>query len=336
MNNPLKTSLFGKLCLAGAVAFTALNGSTAFAIDKVKFQLDWLPGGDKAPVYVGIKKGFFKDADLDVTVASGRGSTDAISKLATGNADLGLSDLVALLMAKAQNDVPVSAVYSVFSKAPHAFFVLSESGVKSVKDVAGKRIATSPYTSSNVFLPLLLDVNGVDPNSVKLIKADAGALNPMLLSGNADVVISWITDTVIYQQQAKSANKTLQVLPWYDAGLEFYSTSVIASDRFINEHPDVTKRFVAAYKKAIEYTWKHPEESGQIVHEMVPEVDASTATDTINSIKSLVYNAVSEQDGYGAFTKKRLATTWQWTAKAQNIAVDSFDPESAVNRQFMP
>jgi NitT/TauT family transport system substrate-binding protein len=336
MNTTCKTSLFRTLCLAGAVACTAFNINTAVAADKVRFQLDWLPGGDKAPVYVGIKKGFFEDADLDVTVASGRGSNDSISKLATGNADIGLSDLVALLMAKAQNDVPVSALYSVFSKAPHAFYVPSDSDVKSVKDVTGKRIATSPYTSSNVFLPLLLEVNGVNPDSIKLIKADAGALNPMLLSGNVDVVISWVTDAIIYQQQAQSAGRTLQILPWYDAGLEFYSTSVIASDRFINEHPEVTKRFVTAYKKAIEYTWAHPEESGQIVHEMVPEVDASTATDTINSIKSLVYNAVSDQDGYGAFTQERLATTWQWTAKAQNIPVDSFDPESAINRQFIP
>lgn len=331
-----KTTLFRNLCLAGAVAVSALSGTTVFAADKVKFQLDWLPGGDKAPIYVGIKKGFFEDVDLDVSVASGRGSTDAISKLATGNADMGLSDLVALLMAKAQNDVPVSAVYSVFSKAPHAFFVPADSDIKSVKDVAGKRIATSPYTSSNVFLPLLLEVNNVDPDSIKLVKADAGALNPMLLSGNTDVVISWITDTVIYQQQAKSAGQTLRVLPWYDAGLEFYSTSVIASDRFINQHPDTVKRFIEAYKKAIAYTWEHPEESGQIVHDIVPEVDASTATDTINSIKSLVYNAVSDQDGYGAFTQERLATTWKWTAEAQDIAVDSFDPESAVNRQFQP
>ncbi|MGO2235125.1 hypothetical protein B6N13_18720 [Marinomonas sp. UCMA 3892] len=336
MNNQLKIPLFRNLCLAGAVACTGFNASAVLAADKVRFQLDWLPGGDKAPVYVGIKKGFFEEADLDVTVASGRGSNDSISKLATGNADIGLSDLVALLMAKAENDVPVSAIYSVFSKAPHAFFVPSDSNINSVKDVADKRITTSPYTSSNVFLPLLLEVNDVDPNSIKLIKADAGALNPMLLSGNTDVVISWITDTVIYQQQAKSAGKTLRVLPWYDAGLEFYSTSIIASDRFINKHPDVTKRFVAAYKKAIEYTWEHPEESGKIVHDMVPEVDASTATDTINSIKSLVYNAISDQDGYGAFTKERLATTWKWTAKAQNIPIDIFDPESAVNRKFIP
>lgn len=328
-----KMPLFRQLCLAGAMTFSVLSGQ-AVAADKVKFQLDWLPGGDKAPVYVGIKKGFFKAEDLDVTVASGRGSTDAISKLATGNADIGLCDIVSLLMAKAQNDVPVSAIYSVFSKAPHAFFVPADSDIHSVKDVAGKRIATSPYTSSNVFLPLLLKVNGVDPKSIKLIKADPGALNPMMLSGNTDVVISWVTDTVIYQQQAKEAGKKLRVLPWYDAGLEFYSTSVIASNAYIKSHPDVTQRFLDAYKKAIDYTWKHPEESGEIVHEMVPEVDAKTATNTIHSIKDLVYNEVSKKDGLGVFTPERLATTWKWTAQAQGIDPSSFDPEKAVDRQF--
>lgn len=326
-------TFFRQLGLASALTVSLFNGS-AFAADKVTFQLDWLPGGDKAPIYVGVKKGFFKDVDIDVKIASGRGSTDSISKIATGNSDIGLSDLVALLMAKAQNDVPVSAVYSIFSKAPHAFFVPESSNIYSVKDVAGKRIATSPYTSSNVFLPLLLDINNVDPDSIQLIKADAGALNPMLLSENVDVVISWITDTIIYQQQAASANKKLRVLPWYDAGLEFYSTSIIASDRFLAANPDVVKRFLSAYKKSIEYTWEHPVESGEIVHDIVPEVDAITATNTINSIKTLVFNEVSQQDGLGAITPERLAKTWVSTATAQGIEASSFDPETAINREF--
>ena len=325
--------LVRKLCLTSIITMSMLS-SSVFAADKVTFQLDWLPGGYKAPIFVGVKKGFFKDVDIDVKIASGRGSTDSISKIATGNSDIGLSDLVALLMAKAQNDVPVSAVYSIFSKAPHAFFVPESSNIYSVKDVAGKRIATSPYTSSNVFLPLLLDINNVDPDSIQLIKADAGALNPMLLSENVDVVISWITDTIIYQQQAASANKKLRILPWYDAGLEFYSTSIIASDRFLDSKPDVVKRFLSAYKKSIEYTWEYPVESGEIVHDMVPEVDAITATNTIKSIKSLVFNEVSQQDGLGSITPERLSKTWVSTATAQGIEASSFDPETAINREF--
>lgn len=327
----LKTPLLSTLALASLASIS----TSALAADSVRFQLDWLPGGDKAPIYVGLEKGFFAEQDLDVSVSVGRGSNDAITKLATDNADMGLSDLVALLMAKAENDVPVSAVYSVFSEAPHAFFVLKDSGIESVKDVAGKRVATSPFTSSNVFLPLLMNVNDVAEDSIQLTKADPGAINAMLIRGNTDVVISWVTDTVKYEQQAQQAGKSLKVMPWYDAGLEFYSTSVIGSDRFLAEQPDVAKRFVKAYAKAIEYTWAHPEESGEIVHKLVPEVDAATATNTINSIKGLVYNEVSKADGMGALTTERLATTWQWTAKAQNKAVDSFDPESAINRSIV-
>ncbi len=175
----------------------------------------------------------------------------------------------------------------------------------------------------------------MDPDSVKVLKADPGALNPMLLSGNTDVVISWITDSVLYQTQAQQAGVQLKELPWYDAGLEFYSTAVIASDRFLEERPEVACRFVAAYAKAIEYTWENPQESGEIVHEMVPEVEAKTATNTILSIRPLVYNSISEQDGLGAFSPERLATSWKWVSRAQDREDMDFDPETAITRDFI-
>ena len=65
-------------------------GTTAVqaqAPDKVVFQLDWVPGGDKAGIYAAVKQGFFSAEGLDVTVVSGRGSSDAVTKLATGAAD---------------------------------------------------------------------------------------------------------------------------------------------------------------------------------------------------------------------------------------------------------
>ncbi|MGB5123242.1 MAG: ABC transporter substrate-binding protein, partial [Vibrio fluvialis] len=131
----------------------ACASASSWATDKVTFQLDWLPGGDKAPVYVGVQQGFFAAEDLDVTILGGKGSTDAITKVATGTADIGSSDIVALLVAKANDNVPVKAIYSLFSKAPYAFYVLNDSSINSIKDVAGKTIVTSPFTSANVFLP---------------------------------------------------------------------------------------------------------------------------------------------------------------------------------------
>lgn len=322
-----------------ALSCTLLVGFCAqacFALDKVKFQLDWLPGGDKAPVYVGVARGFFAEEGLEVSIAQGRGSTDAISKIATGTADVGLSDLVALLVAKAGQQVPVKAIYSQFNKAPYAFFVLENSGINTVADVAGKKIATSAFTSANVFLPLLLEVNGVAEDSIQLIKADPGALNPMLIMGRTDVVISWITDSVRNSMQAEQANKKLRIIPWHDAGLEFYSTAVIASEKFLAERPDVARRFVKAYAKAVAYTWANPQESAEAVHKMVPEVEVKHAADTIASIRPLVINEVSARDGIGNFEPKRVATTWQWTARGQHIDPASFNPETALTREFIP
>ncbi|MBO0214981.1 ABC transporter substrate-binding protein [Vibrio sp. Vb2880] len=312
----------------------ACASASSWAADKVTFQLDWLPGGDKAPVYVAVQQGFFAEQDLDVTILQGKGSTDAITKVATGTADIGSSDIVALLVAKANDNVPVKAIYSLFSKAPYAFYALDDSAITGIKDVAGKTIVTSPFTSANVFLPLMLKKNGIDDSSVKVLKADPGALNPMLITGQSDIMISWMTDAVKNQQQAEQAGKKLTVLPWYDAGLEFYSSSIIASDRFLAKQPDVARRFVAAYAKAVAYTWANPEQSAADVHKMVPEVDTDQAADTIRSIRGLVLNEVSERDGVGVFTPNRLAETWKWTAEAQNIALDKLDPESAISRDF--
>lgn len=312
----------------------ACASASSWAADKVTFQLDWLPGGDKAPVYVAVQQGFFAEQNLDVTILQGKGSTDAITKVATGTADIGSSDIVALLVAKANDNVPVKAIYSLFSKAPYAFYALDDSAITGIKDVAGKTIVTSPFTSANVFLPLMLKKNGIDDSSVKVLKADPGALNPMLITGQSDIMISWMTDAVKNQQQAEQAGKKLTVLPWYDAGLEFYSSSIIASDRFLANQPDVARRFVTAYAKAVAYTWTNPEQSAADVHKMVPEVDTAQAADTIRSIRGLVLNEVSERDGVGVFTPNRLAETWKWTAEAQNIALDKLDPESAISRDF--
>ncbi|REG83778.1 ABC transporter substrate-binding protein [Marinomonas pollencensis] len=310
--------------------------SSAFAADKVTFQLDWLPGGDKAPVYVGIQEGFFSALELDVKIASGRGSTDAITKLATGQSDVGSSDIGALMAARAQDNVPVSAVMSYFTEAPHAFYVLADSGINSIKDLQGKKISTSPFTSSNAFLPLVLKQNNVPVDSVKLSKVDPGALGPMLMVGNTQAIIAWVTNTALFEQQAAQTGKKIKVLPWSEGGLSLYSSALLASDKFLASRPEVAKRFIKAYAQSVQFTYQHPDKAGQDLHNMVPEVDADIVSAQISSIHDLVFNKISQQDGFGMLTPTRIATTWKYVAQANDLRLDSLNPESVVNRAFIP
>jgi NitT/TauT family transport system substrate-binding protein len=52
-------------------------------------------------------------------------------------------------------------------------------------------------------------------------------------------------------------------------------------------------------------------------------------------MRGLVFNAVTDTDGLGTISPSRLATTWQWVAKSQQIALDKLNPESVVNRQIL-
>lgn len=320
----------------GLLASFAFASTPVLAADKVTFQLDWLPGGDKAPIYVCIHHGFCSEAGLDVSIASGRGSTDAISRLAAGSSDIGVSDIGALMAARANENVKVTAVLSIFNKGPHAFYVVKGGKIASVKDVKGKTIATSPFTSSNVYLPLVLKDAGIDPSEVKLIKADPGALGPMLMTGNADGIIAWMTDFTRYTNQGKQAGKDIVALPWSAAGLELYSASLIASDSFLESRPDVAKRFVAAYKKSVEYTKAHPKEAGADVTAMVKELGAEDVEGSVNDTLPLIYNDVTAKDGLGVFEPDRLKETWRRVSAAQGIDPAKLDPEKVVSRSFMP
>ena len=101
------------------------------AADKLSYQLGWLPGGDKAPVYLAIQKGLFAAENLEVTVASGRGSEDVLTKLATDVYEVGEVSFDALLNRTAAGNTLVVGLMPFYSKQPDALITTSTSGITS-------------------------------------------------------------------------------------------------------------------------------------------------------------------------------------------------------------
>ena len=314
----------------------AALGSAALAAEKVTFMLDWLPAGDKAVPYLALQKGLFAAEGLEVTLQIGRGSSDVVTKLATGVADIGTGGLAALLQAKAQSTVPVKAILSVYTEQPDAIFTSEGSGITSLKDVSGKKLATATFSSSNVVWPLLLQTNGIDMSKVDVLKVDPGALAPMLAAGQVAATINWSTVAPLFSKALAEGGKKLVVIPWSQYGFEGYGLSVFASEKALKERPEVVRKFLKAYAKASEMAIADPKSAADALKTMVPEVDVGVAERQFVASVPLIVNAISKKDGPGAFEPKLLAVTWEWTAKSQNIPLDKIDPETAVDRSFIP
>jgi NitT/TauT family transport system substrate-binding protein len=326
-----------KISLGVTLTVVALGvGAPALAADKYVLMLDWLPSGDKAFAYIAVAKGFFVDEGLDITIQNARGSNDALTKVATGAADFGTAGLPALMSAAAQSAVPVKAIYAVYSKQPDSLFVIKGGPIKSLKDVVGRRVGTTTFNSSNTLWPVVLQLNSIDPSSIKLAKVDPTVLGPMLATGQVDATISWLTVGPNYEAVLKQAGKEMTVLPWSDYGLDGYGLAVVASDRVIKSNPAAVDRFVRAIRKAIDFSVQDPDAAGSAVHAAASAADPTVAAAAFRASIPLIKNAVATKDGAGVFEPSLLKKTWNWVAQSENYPADKLNPEAIVARTHLP
>ena len=156
------------------------------------------------------------------------------------------------------------------------------------------------------------------------------------MTGQVDAIIAWVTDVSRYQGQGETAGKKVTYLPWSAAGLDLYSAPIVAADKFLTERPEVAKRFLKAYIKSVEYAKENPAEAGKAVVAKVPELKAENVEGSFKDALPLIYNEVTEKNGLGTFDADRLAVTWERVSKAQGLDIKVLDPETLVDRSFLP
>lgn len=90
------------------------------------------------------------------------------------------------------NGAPVqwSATVANFNHSD-GLVVGSNSNIKTIKDLAGKKIALPFYTVVHGPLLLLLKANGISPDSVELINLAPPQAAAAVLSGTADAMVAW-------------------------------------------------------------------------------------------------------------------------------------------------
>lgn len=309
-----------------ALACLLLLASQSHAAEQLTLQLSWLPSGDRAHFYLASQAGLFAAEDLDVRIVPGKGAADAIVKVSTGTADIGEGGLNAVLIAKAENNVPLKVIMPIYTKMADALITTTSSGIKSFKDLENKKVATSAFTSSNGAWPFLLRMNNVDPEKVTLLKVDAAALTPMLASGKVDAIIQFVNTVPHVTKALAETGKEIIVLPWTQYGLDGYATVLFASDKALSSKRDAVSRFMKAMQKAILMARDNPAAAAAAVKAAIPDTDAAIAEATFRVTLDLMFNENTQRDGFGRFSPAMVAKTWDWVAKQQGYPSDKIDP----------
>src|SRR5258707_9750334 len=167
--------MFGRL--AGALLALALGSGFAAAQSKITVAV----GGGAClcylPTVLAKQLGEFDKAGLSVELVDLKGGSDALKAVLGGSADVvsGYFDHCVNLAAKKQELVS----FVVYDRYPGLVLVVSPSHtgeIKSIKDLAGKKVGVSaPGSSTDFFLKYLLKKNGHQPRSHSFIGVGLGA-----------------------------------------------------------------------------------------------------------------------------------------------------------------
>ena len=322
---------FRKFLVSGAVAsvFTLAASASALAATDITFQLNWTAGGANAGFAAAVAEGYYKDAGLDVKLVEGNGSGNTAQLVASNRSQIAYADAVAVSQLIAKG-APMKVLSTIYQSNPNEVSALKKTGIKSVKDLAGRKVGVPSGSSQTTMLPLFLKANGLKESDVTLINMPATSMVPALLQGQVDAILGSID---AYQIQLEAQGAQLDNFMFADNGVPTVSTSIFASNSYIKDNPDAVRKFVAASLKGWSFALDNPEKAVKALKSIFPNMTEKTAAAELAAIKPLFCS------GGAKYIGKAEDALW---VKTQDLLSEvkllpaGQDPKSYYTHDYLP
>ena len=153
-----------------------------------------------------------------------------------------------------------------------ALVVRQGSGINSVSDFHGKKIATPPQgNSQDVALRSWLRANGMKPREkggdVQVLPISNADQFTLFLKGQVDA--AWAPEPwaarLVHEAGGKVFLDERDLWPNH----QFVSANLIVSPKFLKEHPDVVKNFLRAHVEITDWIGKNPAPAKQIMNQEI-------------------------------------------------------------------
>ena len=298
-------TIFGRL----AATLLALTLTTGLAAAQSKITV--AVGGGAClcylPTVLAKQLGEFEKAGLAVDLVDLKGGSDALKAVLGGSADVvsGYFDHCVNLAAKKQELVS----FVVYDRYPGLVLVVAPSHngeIKSIKDLAGKKVGVSaPGSSTDFFLKYLLKKNGLDPSGVAVIGVGLGATAVAAMEqGQIDAAVMLDPAVTVLQgshsdlrilSDTRTQKDTLEVFGGEYPGGALYSTAA-----WVGSHPKEVQALTGAILNTL--AWIHSHSPEEVMAKMPEEMVGKDKALYLAALKNTIpmYSETGKMDPKGA------------------------------------
>ena len=240
--------------------------------DSASIRLNWYLGGSHAAFTLGKERGYFKSEGIDLTINEGRGSVRSVQLIGAKEDSFAMADAGSLMVGAARG-IPAKAVMTVVGVSSFAVVARKDSGITTIKDLQGKRLAVTAGDALTQLWPAVVAANKLDGNSIRLVMMDPAAKIPSVLEKQTDALLGGISDQPNLMRQR---NVEPIVIPFYDVGVNTIGMSIITHPDIIAKQPDLVRRFVRATARSYEAMLAEPAAAAASVKRMKDDLVEAT------------------------------------------------------------
>jgi NitT/TauT family transport system substrate-binding protein len=232
--------------------------------------------------WVGLAKGFFAEAGIDLTVLPGQPSDANLKSLAAGKAQFASLDYVSAVRGTAAFP-DYRAIMALQNDTLLSMITLSGRGIGKPADLAGRTLGTAPAAATRTLFPAYAKAAGFDPGSCTFVQAPTDQLPALLASGRVDAIGGYATDTANVENAAPG--KTALPFPYGAFIGDLYGTVMIATTRVLSSDPALAQKFAGAMARTVQFTVDQPDEAGRLVQQRLPTVKGAVVAAVDRKLK---------------------------------------------------
>lgn len=280
-------------------------------LKEVSIILDWYPNAVHSFLYTAVEKGYFKDEGIKLNIIYPSSPSDSLTLPAAKKADIGISYLNSVIMARANENVPIKSFGAILQRSVNTVISLKEKNITSPKDFQNKIAGTSGGVLSETYLKSMMISQNLDPNSLKITDVGFELLTSMI-TNQVDFTIGNMINHEVPVIKEKGIDINYFLIDNFGIP-QAYELILVANDELLNQNKDTYTKILKAMQKGFEDVKNNPSESLNLLLSK-QAVDQFPLSETVEkeSLEILLPIMETPQNKFLTQTKKVWENNVNW------------------------